>query len=185
MSSSSASADVIDGYLVLSFPNSLDPIVWRMSLDKIGTASFEVKQTKNSEETKLILKPQKGTAEIIAPFANKQEAVDALMLASKALQESPTTIQKKQKVTVQSADQENQSHETVIVRSKSSGNEKQKWLIAILGAFIVIGLYLYLISLIPGETQSFNNTASVNTSVQNPSEATGVPVSADDFLNGL
>jgi len=43
-SNSQMTATVADDHLVLSFPNAVEPIVWRKSLDKIGSATFEVKQ---------------------------------------------------------------------------------------------------------------------------------------------
>ncbi len=185
MGSPSASAEVVDNHLVLSFPEAVDPIVWRMSLDKIGTASFEVKQDSDSDQTKLILKPKKGTTEIIASFATKKEAVDALMIASKALQQTGANTQTTQKKTIiQPSQEENNSHETVIINSTNTTTEKQKWFLALIGAFIVLGLYYYLTSLIPETVQNFGSSATSSVS-SNPTEASGVPVSADDFLSGF
>lgn len=184
---STSSAEVIDNHLVLSFPEAIEPIVWRMSLDKIGSASFEVKQDSNSEQTKLILKPKKGTTEIIACFSTKKEAVEALMVSSKALQHSSSTppSSHQEKVIVQNSQDPNESHETVVIKKTSPTSEKQKWFIALLGALIVIGLYYYLISLIPETIQDFNNPASATSISSNPTESTGVPVSADDFLGSF
>lgn len=186
---SSASAEVVDNHLVLAFPEALEPIVWRMSLEKIGSAAFEVKQDSDSDQTKLVLKPKKGTAEIIAPFATKKEAVDALMIASKALQHTGINNTKpvQKKTTVQNSQQPNNSHETVIVTSSSATTEKQKWVIALIGAFLVIGLYYYLTTLIPETVQDLGTTASstVTPPISNPTQTSGVPVSADDFLGGF
>lgn len=185
ISNTPSAAEISDDHLILSFPEAVEPVVWRMSLDKIGTASFEVKPLKDSDQAKLVLKPKKGTAEIIANFETKDQAVNALMIASKALQtgSSQKTTLKEQVVINKSADSE-ASHETVII-SNTSSKEKQKWAIAVLGALIVLGLYYYLTTLMPNSAQSFDSsTNSLNTSL-NPTEATGVPVSADDFLGGL
>jgi len=45
----SSSAEVVEKHLILSLPNAIDPVVWRMALTKIGTASFEVKPVKGKE----------------------------------------------------------------------------------------------------------------------------------------
>jgi len=55
-----SSAEVVDKHLILSLPNAVEPIVWRMALDKIGTASFEIKHVKASDSYKLILKPKRN-----------------------------------------------------------------------------------------------------------------------------
>ena len=185
ISNTSSTAEISDNHLVLSLPEAIDPIVWRMSLDKIGTAAFEVKPLKDSDEAKLVLKPKKGTAEVIANFKTKDQAVSALMIASKALQNGPsqkTTLN--EKVIVNKSTDSEASHETVIINNSDS-KEKQKWVIAILGALLVLGLYYYLTTLMPHSAQSFDSATNSLNSTLNPTEATGVPVSADDFLGGL
>jgi hypothetical protein len=168
------SADVVDDYLILSLPNALEPVVWRMAMDKIGTAAFEVKQEAKSEKANLILKPKKGTAEIIAPFATKEEAIEALVAASNAMHNGSTHNAPTRKNNI------------IKNNSKiSNSSETQKWIIVLLGAIIVIGLYSYLTTLIPDtiESNSLSNQASMATNA--PQETTGVPVSADDFLGQL
>ena len=182
--SPTATADVVDNHLILSLPNAAEPIVWRMALDKIGTAAFEIKQDDKNHVTKLILKPKKGTAEIIAPFQNKQEAVSALMAASNALQKAgpQTSIQQNNSAQQASTTPLQASPKT---QHQNSQSETQKWVIAILGALIVIGLYYYLTTLIPDTTIGFEDQATTNFTSSAPQDSVGVPVSADDFLNGL
>ncbi len=184
---SSSSAEVNDNHLVLSFPDAKEPVIWRMALKDIGTAVFEVKQDKDGEQSKLVLKPKKGTAEIIAAFHTKKEAVDALVMASKALQQghSQNSAVEQKKVVVQSAKTANDSHETVIINPVRNKSEAHKWLIALLGAGLVIGLYYYLTTLIPVDVNTGNMEASVTSAPTDPSEATGVPVSADAFLGNM
>lgn len=173
---SSASAEVVKDHLVLSLPHALEPIVWRMALDKIGTAAFEVKQKAKTTHYILVLKPKSGAVEIIAPFETKEGAVEALISASTALQQGESVPSQKNKRDPQSKIDKTET------RNKS---KSQNWAIAVLGAIIVLGLFYYLTTLIPTEISpsSINNSASniVNT----PQDTTGVPVSADDFLNGL
>lgn len=176
---SQASADVVDGYLILSLPHAIDAVVWRMALDKIGTAVFEIKQDDKTEISKLILKPKKGTAEIIATFNTKEEAIDALMKASHALQ-SGSTKSPAEPAAEKTASPSNKISHT----PQQNSAESKRWLIALFGALAVIGLYYYLTTLIPKQAIGFeNNTSAVATS--SPQNTVGVPVSADDFLSGF
>lgn len=183
---SSSSAEVNDNHLVLSFPDAKEPVIWRMALKDIGTAIFEVKQDKDGEQAKLVLKPKKGTAEIIAAFHTKKDAVDALVMASKALQHGHNQdMHEQKKVIVQSAKTANDSHETVIINPTGNKSEAHKWLIALIGAGLVIGLYYYLTTLIPVDTNTGNIEAVATSTPADPAEATGVPVSADAFLGNM
>lgn len=181
-----AKAEVVDGHLILSLPHAKEPVVWRMALDQIGTAAFEVKHDDATGATKLILKPKKGTAEIIAPFENKDEAVDALMVASNAMQ---TARPQHTTIMTTSHDSENgKSSEKIQTRYQDSSNENkdsQKWVIALFGAIVVVGLYFYLTTLMPETVVGFENQNTGAPIATAPQQSTGVPVSADDFLGGL
>lgn len=183
--SNSLSADVINEHLILSLPHALEPIVWRMAMDKIGTAAFEVKQDAKSETTNLILKPKKGTAEIIAPFATKEDAIDALMAASNAMQNAERTSTANDSPNTRKPNRIKEKTKITHAPSVKNASESQKWIIAILGAIIVIGLYSYLTTLIPNTVDSttISNQASMATGA--PQDTTGVPVSADDFFSGM
>lgn len=169
-------AEIVDQHLILSLLDAQEPKVWRMALDKIGTASFEVKQEKDSAVTKLILKPKKGTAEIIATYDTKDQAIKALTQASNALQYS-----------------ESKSEKTIIKSKKTSSKqsmdmvqkENSKWVLVLFGAVIVVGLYMYLSTLIPEKNIGFDSSSSSSQVNETGSslDRTGVPVSADDFLN--
>ncbi len=171
------SADVIDGYLVLSLLNAQEPKIWRMAVDKIGAATFELKTNEKDDNTKFILKPKKGTAEIIASFDNKDEALNALTLASNALRHKPAQTEKiiKEKVTPKS------QHSLETKKSSS------KWSILGIGALIVIALYIYLtVALMPQPLIELDTSGTSTQGGQTNNETqTGVPLSADDFLSGM
>jgi hypothetical protein len=167
------SADVVNDHLILSLLGAKDPKIWRMSLDKIGTASLEIKQEKDSAVTKLILKPKKGTAEIIASFNSQEEALEALTLAAEALQHKDT--QEKMPI---------KHRENTGNTNPETSTSSSKWIIVLLGLVIVIGLYYYLDKLIPNKNIGFEKATSSQTNTSSPQETIGVPVSADDFLNG-
>ena len=178
-------AEVVDSHLILSAPDAIEPIVWRMALEKIGTAAFEVKADNKAEKFKLVLKPKKGTAEIIATFSSKEEAVEALIAASHAMQAPPqnmtssknlNTVRKSSGSTYQGTTEETN------IQKQSSG----KWLIVLCGLFLVAGLYLYLNSLMPTATAIGKaSTGQPNNIITDPSQTTGKPVSADDYFNSL
>jgi len=182
-----SSAEVVDSHLILALPNAVDPVVWRMALDKIGTASFEIKEIKTSGHFKLVLKPKKGTAELIATFETKDEALAAMMQASDAMQ-NPSSEQAKKSdskepkiniVTPQTA-----------IDNSSAKKGGQKWLWLFLGLILVIGLYAVLSNMMPNRIENFGSeqqAAGAQLSSQGSSARpqTGVPLSADDFLNGL
>lgn len=187
LSTPASIAENVGGHLILSLPNAIEPKVWRVALDKIDTAAFEIKQEKNSENAKLILKPKKGTAEIIANFETKKEAVEALMAASKALS-TVTSVEtiahtKAAKEKTAPAKQTNYTDAAPVPQVKNT--ESKKWGIALVAAILVIGLYMYLTSLIPERVIGFETTTTANPVTSSPQQTTGVPVSADDFLGGL
>lgn len=186
VSPSQSTAQIVDGHLILSLLNAAEPVVWRMALEKIGTASFEVKQDSDSTITKLILKPKKGTAEIIAPFKNKEEAIEALTAASNALQKETTQTLNIKRSTSSQTQGNTEKQSVQPVYQKTAGNsEAKKWSIAVFGALAVLFLYYYLTTLIPEQTRGFGTQNTAASTPSNPQQSTGVPVSADDFLSGL
>lgn len=165
-------AQCVDNVLILSFPNAIDPIVWRMDVNEIKTASFEIQSLKEKNAFKLFLKPKNGKEEIIACFNDKDTAFEALMLASDALHNDNANIKS-----------------TTKTKSKKEKKEKKrgsgKWLALFGGVILIAILYFYMISLIPN-TQSFQPTStSLNNEQINTQDKTGVPVSADDFFQGM
>lgn len=162
-------AQCTDNILILSFPNAIDPIVWRMDVNEIKTASFEIQSLKDKDGFQLFLKPKTGQEEIIACFNDKDTAFEALMLASDALHNDNAGIKKQKK------------------RKETKENKKGsgKWWLLFWGVIIVSALYFYMINLIPS-TKSFKTTTSYNNNEQiNSQDTTGVPVSADDLLQGM
>ena len=179
-----SSAEVIDDHLILSLTNAVEPVVWRMELNKIGTASFEIKEIKASGNHKLVLKPKKGTAETIATFETKDEALVALTQASTALQNpvqnTPTNTEQKINVITPTIASTNETN---------APKSKNKWLWLFLGFLVVIGLYSYLMSMVPNRINNFGSAPTTNSSTNAPSSdnraPAGVPLSADDLLGNM
>ncbi len=166
-------ANIADDHLVLSLLDAQDPKVWRMALDKIGTATFELKSEKDSDITKLVLKPKKGTAEIIATFDTQDEAFNALTVASDALNYEQVSM--KQKVGKQAPSDK-------IINAPTSSSKK--WIMLLVGFIVIILLYIYMTTLIPQTTVGFEQSTT-DTSQPNNNSTTGVPLSADEFLGSM
>ncbi len=174
------SATVADDYLILSLPNAVEPIIWRKSLEKIGSTTFEVKKVANKDQYNLTLQKTKTTSEKIATFDNKEDALLALNAASEAFHghsKAPNLSKQTDNISAQSLQATPQ---------KASSN---KWLWLFIATIAVVGLYAYMGKLIPnttitGETTTMTAT-SASTAPTSAAESTGVPVSADDFFNGV
>lgn len=159
---------VIDKHLVLSLTKTEEPIIWRMSLDDIGTAVFSIK--KGKEKSTLILKQKDGKEEIIATFAEPEEAAKILSSISHCLLNP-----KKSKIALTL--QNNQNN-----KKQNDNSEKRNWGIALILVIIIIGLYLYLMSLMPENIITQNQS---NTNTETEQRTTGQPLDADEFLKGL
>lgn len=176
----SVTATVADDHLVLSLPNAIEPIIWRKSLEKIGSAIFEVKKAAGKETFNLTLKKTKASSEIIASFDNKDDAVTALNAASNAFHGRGTSHNTAISSTITPATVPAQSQ-----GQQNPDNNGQKWILAAIAAAIVIGLYIYMMNTMPvpnviGDTQTMATSQGPVTP-----DLTGVPVSADDFLSGM
>jgi hypothetical protein len=173
----SSSAEVVDKHLILSLPNASEPIVWRMELETIGTASFEISKDKAKKSYKLMLKPKKGSAEVIAPFTEEDDAITALMQASEAMQRPATNTASTQNIN------------TPVMNPVPNATQQQstqfskKWMYLLLGFIAAIGLYVFMTKQTP-KTNNFDTSTKNSLSSESDSK-TGVPMSADDFLNNL
>jgi hypothetical protein len=176
-----ASAKVVDGALILSLPDAISPVVWRMDLGSVKSSSLEVRDQKDGTFM-LTLKAANDVTDI-APFAEKAIAVRALMAASHALE---------------------QGHGQSIIKSPSliasdipgprmaaaapAEGGVAKWITgiaAVLVLFVLIGVLAHQ----SPRTAAFSPSGSLAsavppgaTAIAPSTTANGVPVSADDFL---
>jgi len=167
-----SSASVVDGKLILSFPEAITPVVWQMDLNKAKASALEVQERKGGYT--LVLKTPKGENLEIAPFDNRKKAVDGLIAASHALQNAYGQINP------QGISNEN-------TPSFSYPNQaKKKKIFPILASILVLFFLYWIWSAI--SLQNIDGYQTTN--VQNTSDASkaaqssGVAVSADDFLMG-
>lgn len=173
-----SSARVVDGTLILSLPDAVSPIVWRMDLAQVETSALEVRALDNGVHM-LTLKTAHEDLLQIAPFASRGPAVKALMAASRALEQG----QGRSRIfaTGQEDKAATPAHVTYNIRKGGVG----KWL-AGLAAIILIIVLLNIKTGMQPPTGSLTGggmpTAASMLGQSAPDRATGVPVSAEDFL---
>ncbi len=165
------SAKVVDGKLILSLPGAQTPVVWQMDLDQAKSSALEVLD--KGEASTLSLKTLSGKITEIASFAARDQAVNALMDASKALENAHGQIR---------------SGEIAAAGTYTAPKKKnafKKWGIGIL---VLLALWLSFPLLLGAiQPQLLNAPSTAITSSAAPAnndarQSQGVPVSADDFL---
>lgn len=165
-----SSAKVVDGNLIISMPDAVNPVVWRMELGSIKASALEVRSQGESGQFMLFLKTPKGETHDIAPFANKELAVQALMRVSHALQFAHGQI-----APVATTAQEIPSSPAFT----KSGGSGYKWLLALGGMLVVIFLFAFVGSKTPsGPRGDIGGPPATDPS-------SGVPQSADEMLRGF
>lgn len=158
--------NIVGSKLILSLPEALEPVVWQMDIEQAQSSSFTIKEDKKAKSFNLVFKAQGNEAEDIAPFSDKQAAMDILMETSNALQRAKN---------VNPAPANNPT------------NNKGDKLGAFLAAALIIILILswIILSSAPENLDDIGDgqTGYYDSSTGNPRESSGVAVSADDFLN--
>jgi hypothetical protein len=169
-SKTTSSVKIVDGKLILSLPNAKDPVVWQMDLAHAHAAAFTVKEDKKEKTFNLVFKIQGEESENIAPFDNKQSAVDILMETSEVLQSAHGKIQCSSSV-----------------KPAPTQDKKGDKLGAVLAIILIILLFLTWI-FFSSASYKFAGNGSVSsrnygTATGDPRQTSGVAVSADDFLS--
>ncbi len=176
-----STATVVDGNLILSLPGAINPIVWKMELGSVKSSALEVRQTQDGNYM-LLLKTTKGDAHDIAPFAQKDCAVKALMAVSNALGAANGKI-------APSANQnmaQSQGADTASGFLKKPDQNSLKWVLALAGVLCVIFLFALLSKSSPKfDDGAMMGSATQSQSVIETSNEGGVPQSADDLLKGF
>lgn len=181
-----ANASVVDGKLILSFPEALTPIVWQMDLSDAKSSSFEV--INDGDNFALVTKKQGAQKkESIAPFPTKDQAIAALMATSSALKNGhghihPTgAAQPAQAVPQQVYHMPSQAGP-----GKSSAG---KWIVAILCLLVIGFLFVMILNMQPrmagssgGMSTTSSSASAGSASAPSRANSAGVPVSADEFL---
>jgi phosphate/sulfate permease len=142
---------------VLSLPDAVSPVVWRWNVSEASASALEVEQ--NGTQYVLMMKTLEGKTQKIAAFDGRDKAVNALMTASSVM--------------------ERKGHGGVSIENASEG---MKWVIAVLGVLLVIGLFFILARMTPTVTTPYVATNNTSGTVPGEASSAGVPVSADEML---
>lgn len=180
----SATAKVVDGNLILSLPDAVNPVVWRMELGSVKASALEVRKGSVEGQSLLILKTPKGETHEIAPYDSREKALSALMQVSNALQ---TADGKMAAGNRQPATANSNQPSSPLPADGTTGSNAIKWLVALGIVLAVIALFAYLGSLgAPEMSSGVSDSATVTGPANgNASGQSGVPESANDILKGF
>ncbi|PZO87667.1 MAG: hypothetical protein DI626_03480 [Micavibrio aeruginosavorus] len=179
----SATAKVVDGNLIISLPDAVNPVVWRMELGSVKASALEVRKGAAEGQSLLVLKTPKGETHEIAPYDSREKALAALMEVSNALQSAEGRM----------APSSSPSQFTPVNNNQPARAQHQdkanpvKWLIALGAVLAVIVLFAFLGTLgAPEMSSGVSDSATVTGPAGNNSSGeSGVPQSADEMLKGF
>lgn len=180
----SASASVVDGTLIISLPQAVTPVVWRMELGHVRASALEVRKQDNGTHV-LTLKTPKGDVYDIAPFDTRGKAVQALMSVSRAMEQAHGQM----RATVTGGvanDTSATTHQATATTAAAVPTEtsKGRFVTGIIGTVLLLGLIaIFLNTTGPNPASSPTGSDHAASGGTAPAPATGVPLSADDFLN--
>lgn len=176
-----SSAKVVDGNLILSLPDAINPVVWRMELGSVKASALEVKPHGAEGSFLLSLKTPKGEVHDIAPYQTREQAVRALMRVSAALQGAQGKI-----VAVPQQAATTSTPAVAMHAPEKSGGSGLKWLFTLGGVLLVIFLFAYLSTLSPAIVNTTTSGAGAPTATNgaDTDAQSGVPQSADQLLRG-
>lgn len=180
----SASANVVDGTLIISLPDAINPVVWRLDLGQARASAMEIRTHENGTFV-LTLKTARNDVNDIASFANKSGALSALMAISQALRHAHGQIRPAANdIPVTPAGTPTPMN-TLPVPVRSSAHIKPKAskgkgvLTGLLAVILIVILLGALANVAPMPSSGMNNASG---KAGGAASSTGVPVSADDFL---
>ena len=176
-----ASANVVDGKLILSFPHAETPVVWQMDLAQVKASALEVLHDAKAGFYTLTLRTPKGETIEAAKFAEKTDAVHGLMVASKALENAHGRI-----YTHNNANSANENSAPVTSKAPAKQGNGGRWIVGLLCILVLVVLFGAWGAMAPQTPASFQQSSSSVSSQQqtpNPADSAGVPISADAFLS--
>lgn len=172
-----STAKVVDGVLILSLLDAVTPVVWRWNLSDAKASALEIREKDGTFN--LILKTPRADVQDVAPFDTREKALYALSCVSKALESAHGQMQERGAVL------HTMSPAPTPTAPAVKHNDGTKLLTGLLAIAVLIGLFIWLGNLAPRRLDdSISATASSSPSTQGEGD-TGVPISAEEYLNGL
>lgn len=172
-----SSAAIVDGTLILSLPDAVSPVVWRMELGHVRASAIEVR-AQDDGIFMLTLKTPKGDVNDIAPYASRARALAALMAVSRAMERAQGQILR----AAHDGTAEGGAARAVQVRPQE-GFRPIHLLTGIAGLALVVILIGLLSSMGPQAPSISPASGTAGSGSAAGSVPAGEAVSADDFLN--
>ena len=183
----SASAKVVDGKLILSFPQAKTPVVWTMDVAKAKASAMEVLEKGDKGEHTLTLKSAAGEVIEVATFPNREAALEGLMLTADALENARGHIRGGSAGVANDAP----AKKAKLKKPKNPAQTKSRLMgaaasLVFLVVMITIWSFVMPRSYYTGDRYGSAPTPDSNLSAANanadPQNSAGVPVSADAFF---
>jgi hypothetical protein len=174
-----SSAKVVDGVLILSLPNAVTPALWQMELGQSKSSALEVREQTDGTFM-LVLKTPRQDVQDIAPFAAREDAVEALLAVAAAMEKAHGQLRQPQ--IVQAGPDSAGTHHTylpaIVPHPLHTHPHRHRWIKIALGVLIVLGLIFFVTRPSP---RAPIEDAGGNIGADGAPQ-TGEPVSADDFF---
>ena len=171
-----STAKVIDGILILSLPDAVSPVVWQMELGQSKSSALEIRNADNGQFILTLKTPRQDVLEI-ATYANRDNAIKALLVTSAALEKGQGQL----KANANENNQNGYPVPAVSYKGHSDGfstlKKILKWLAGIAAGIILLAI----VSMLVLSAIRVVMTANSGTPVSESSAKSG-PVSADEFL---
>lgn len=180
------SAKVLEGKLILSIPHAIDPVVWQMDLSEVDASALKVEQKGKTDHYRLLMSASNDVSNEIAVFETKDAGIQTLMEISAALENAHGHMHARSETNYASGNYSNPPY----LRPQNRENKKtgRKTGTIILGLVLLFVLFTFWASMQPAPPsmvqQSASTTSQNQQASQNPADQSGVPVSADAFLQG-
>ncbi len=150
-----------NGYLVISCPNAIEPVLWRMKIGNINETVITVKA--NGKNFNLNIQTENEKPKKIALFETKEEAISLMEKINNSLNNKEKTC----------CHNDNTKDSKQIINTKK--NYKSDIIMAVIGT-ILIFIFIWLIQ------SPADNNLILSQEASQTNNAVGEAISADDFL---
>lgn len=179
------SAKVVDGILVLSLPDAVSPVVWRMELGDARTSALEIRDREDGSCV-LTVKTPRQDAWDVAAYATKDKALAALRCVSLAMEKAGGQLRFFHGIPRTPEKAEGGAVPLLPVVSPhpaygAEGHHTKFWRLLALGV-VVLAFALFFVKRPMGP--QMEGGGIFPSAPSSDSAAIGKPISADDFLEG-
>lgn len=172
-------AKVVNGKLILSFPDAETPVVWQMDLEKAEICALEIKEDKKTKLFSLVQRVSENEQNVIASFAEKSAAVAALMATSAAMQGGGGFTAQPQLINVAA---QAPLQYTQHVAKQGKGEGKKAAVLSFVLILILLAIWAISIPLGQVKTSALSSSESSSGASGGSVSTGGEAMSAEEFL---